>query len=265
MGRARRSSRGIGSRGISILSVALFFLVWEITARTGIVSPVLTSSPTRAASACAVLVGSGALSGDLTATLIAFSVSLVGAAAIGGCLGLLVGVSEVARAIFDPFITAANALPKVVLMPIVVLWVGIGAPASIVLGTFMASFPIIVSMRAGVRALDDDFTLVARAFGASWRMRITSVVLPGVAPYALAGLRVGVNYAMVGVLISEFFASGRGLGHRMIVLVSNFEIDAFFGCLILVAAFVLVCSAVVHRVERRAEAWRRDEPIGPGL
>jgi len=99
---------------------------------------------------------------------------------------------------------------------------------------------------------------VARAFHAGRWMTLRSVILPGILPHLLGGLRVGVNYAMVGVLVSEFFASSRGVGYRMMLYMSNFEIDAFFVCLVLVAAFSLLCSGVLHWLSLRFQAWRPD-------
>jgi NitT/TauT family transport system ATP-binding protein len=141
-------------------------------------------------------------------------------------------------------------------MPLVVLWLGIGMSANLFLGAFMASFPIIIGTYTGVSCLERDFTLLAKSFGASRRQTLLTIVLPGLTPYVLSGLRLGVNYAMVGILIAEFFASSRGLGYRMVLYMSNFEIAYFFVCMVIVVVLTLVSTSVVYGIEHFVQAWR---------
>ena len=252
------SGRGTGQPGswLSVLAVALFFLAWEGVSRLGWVSPVLLSSPTRIAAAGYRLLGTGVLQADLAFTLKVFGLSVVVATFAGTGLGLAIGYSPTVYRLLHPFIVAVNSLPKIVLMPLIVLWLGIGMSANVFLGALMASFPVIISTYTGVLSLERDFVLVARAFGASRPTLLRTIVLPGVTPYLLSGLRVGVNYAMVGVLISEFFASSRGVGYRMVMYMSNFEVEQFFVCLVLVAGFTLLVTGLLHALESRVHGWR---------
>lgn len=243
-------------RWLSILSGGLFFGAWEGICAAGWVSPVLLSPPSRVASQAVVLAGQGTLWADLAHTLQAFVLALTIATVGGALLGGLVGYSRAAYAVFNPFVVAINALPKVVLMPLVVLWVGIGTAASVLLGAVMASFPIITATFAGIQALERDFVKLARSFGARRAIMVRTIVLPGVLPYLLGGLRVGLNYAMVGVLIAEFFGASEGIGYRMMLLMANFEVAAFFVYLLVVATFTLAATAGLHLLERRLGGWR---------
>jgi NitT/TauT family transport system permease protein len=244
--------------GLPLSVGAGFITLWEIASRLSWINPVLVSSPTRVLRAGAALLREPTLGADLAYSLQVFSLAMLLATAVGLTLGLLIGYSRLAHGVVHPFIVVFNALPKVALLPLVVLWVGIGRPAGVLLATLMAAFPVIIATSSGLRALERDYVLVARAFGATPWFLVQSVVLPGVSPYLVSGLRVGVNYALVGVILAEFFASSRGIGYRMLVSMANFEVDAFFVCLSLVGAFALSLTLLLQRIERKLEARRAD-------
>lgn len=240
-----------------VLALALFGS-WELAARTGLVNPVLVSSPSRIALAARSVGSTRALWTDVAYSLQIFAVALAIAATLGTAIGLLIGWSPIAHRLLHPLVVSLNAVPKIALMPLVVLWFGIGKPAGVFLAALMASFPVIIATSTGLAALERDHVLVARAFGASRGFTLKSVVLPGVLPYLVSGLRVGVSYALVGLLVAEFFASSRGIGYRMLAHMSSFEVDAFFVCLLLVAALSLACTAALRAIEARMQAWRPD-------
>ena len=253
-------------RGVwpAVVTAFGFLIAWELACRLEVVSPVLLSSPTRVLAKGATLLSAGAIYADLGFTLAVFALSVVVGIVAGTCLGLALGISSTIYQALNPFVVASNALPKIVLMPLIVLWVGVGMSANVLLGSIMASFPIIVSTFAGVRQLEAEYMTLARSFGASNGMIARSIVLPGVLPYVLSGLRVGINNALVGALIGEFFASDRGVGYRMLLAMSNFEVDAFFVYLCLVALFAVACTWVVQRIERWVERWRPAAFDAPG-
>ncbi len=252
-------------RWISLSAIVAFGLLWELLARTGAVDPVLVSAPSRILTAAWRLSTPGALLADAGFTLRVFGVSLILSTGIGVGLGAAIGTSATLQRALSPFIVGLNALPKIVLMPLIVLWLGIGPAANVSLATLMGSFPILTSTTAGIQSLDPDLILLGRSFGASRGRLWRDVVLPGVAPYVLSGIRVAVSYAMVGALIAEFFASSRGIGHRMILYMSNFYVDAFFLCAVGVAAFVAGCTLLVAALERRLLRWRPPVPQPPGM
>ncbi len=234
----------------------MFLGLWELSARLEWVNPVLTSSPTRVAVAGWELLQSPALYPDLGFTLGVFLLSLLLGLVVGTTLGLALGTSEALYLALNPFVVASNALPKIVLLPLIVIWLGVGLATNVFLGALMASFPILVSTFSGVRHLEQEYSSLARSFGASRWLQLREIVLPGVLPYVVSGLRVAVSYALVGALIGEFFSSERGIGHRMNLHMANFEVDPFFVCLCLVAALALLATSLVGRLERRLERWR---------
>lgn len=243
-------------RALPLLSLGAAAAAWEAACRLGLVSPVLLSPPSAIAAAGWSLAASGALGPDLVATLSAFAWSLLLAAAVGIAAGAAMGASPLAAALLDPWLTALNAVPKIALLPVVVLAFGLGRPPAVFLGALMGAFPVAVSVHAGMRGLERDFVMLARAFGASRLVILRAVILPGLLPHCLASLRIAINYCLVGVLLVEFFAADRGLGYRMLVFSSNFQTAPFFALLLFVMGLALALSAGLRRLERRLTAWR---------
>jgi len=250
-----------GERGwvLSLASLAIFVVLWEGIVALGWVNPLFTSAPSLIAESAADLAVNPLLHADLLFTARAFALSMLLATVLGTALGVLTGASEVAYRLFNPWIVALNSLPKIALMPLVLLWFGMGLPSQLFLGTLMAGFPIVVSTQTGVRTIDRDFLMLARSYRASRWLVFRSILLPGVLPYILGGLRVGVTYAMVGILIVEFFGSSAGVGYRMVLFSSNFQIDPFFVLLLVVVAWTLGWTSVIKQVEDHVGRWR------PGL
>lgn len=240
----------------SLVGVPAALGLWELAWRQGLLDPVLMSAPSRILAAGARLWEAGALGADVAFTLQVFGLSLVLAVIVGLSVGVVMGASELAYQLLNPFVVMANGLPKVVLMPWIVLWLGISMAANVFLGTLMASFPVLTNIYGGMRSMDRDLVVLARSFGASRLQLWRHILVPALLPHLLAGLRVAISYAMVGVVLAEFFASNRGVGHRMVVYMSNFEVDAFFVCVVLVAAWTVACTSLVRALERRVESWR---------
>jgi NitT/TauT family transport system permease protein len=229
---------------------------WEMVCRLGLVGPILLSPPSRILSTGFTAFAEGRFNTDIVVTLRAYFLALLLAGTVGTLLGVVAGISRPVFFAINPFVVGMNALPKVVLCPLVMLWFGTGGSARIFLGSLMALFPILASTLTGVQSVDRGHLMVARAYGASQRRILQSVVLPAIAPFVLSGLRVGVNYAMVGILIVEFFASSKGIGYRLYSYSQNFQTDLFFALMVFIVAFVLTCAALVHRAELHFGAWR---------
>jgi NitT/TauT family transport system permease protein len=248
-----------------VAAVVGFLLLWELAGQAGWLNPVLLSYPSEIGAAAVRLYRSGELVPDSAFTLRVFATSFTLALLAGGSIGFLIGYSSLAHDVLGPFIVVANSLPKIVLMPLIVLWLGIGAASNVFLGALMGSFPILMSVRGGVKSLDGDLIRLGRVYGASRGLMLRRIVLPGLIPFVLSGVRVAISYCMVGVLIAEFFGANQGLGYRMVLYSANFQVPAFFACIAVVAAVTLALTAIVHRLERRAEGWRPSAFEIPGM
>lgn len=243
-------------RGLSILSLAVFVSVWELACRAGWINPILLSPPSTILESGWAGLASGRWNEDFATTFTAFGLGFLLATVVGTLAGVAMGASRALFNLFNPYVVAMNALPKIVLCPLVMIWFGTGLGARVFLGTMMACFPIIASTVTGLQSIDRDFVMLARAYRASrWRI-FKDILMPSIAPYVLSGMRVGVNYTMVGVLIVEFFASSSGVGYRLYAYSQNFQIDLFFVLLVLVVTFVLAFSNLIHSLEMRFGDWR---------
>ena len=249
----------------SFAVVLVFLMLWEAAGQLAWINPVLLSHPSDIASEALRLFRAGELISDMGFTLRIFATSFVVAWILGVAVGFAIGYSKLAHDIASPFLVVANSLPKIVLMPLLVLWFGIGSSANIFLGTLMASFPILQSVRSGVKSLDPDLVRLGRVYGASPWLLLRRIVLPGITPFVLSGMRVAISYGMVGVLIAEFFGASQGLGYRMVLYSADFQIAAFFVCIIIVAIVTLLLTSFVHLLEKRAEGWRPSAFERPGL
>jgi len=263
MGRTKQRARAEGgvhrfgrTYALSLLSVAAVLGIWELACDLGWVSPVLISPPSVIFASGAKGLLDGRWKDDFATTFLSFSLAFGVALVAGVAGGIAMGVSRAAFHLVNPYVVALNALPKIVLCPLVMIWFGTGLGARVFMGALMASFPILTSTVTGVQSLDRQFIHLARAYRASrWRV-LVSVVLPSIAPYVLSGTRVGVNYAMVGVLVVELFSSSEGIGFRLNAYSQNFQVDLFLVLITMVAAFVLALSALIRRAETWLGDWR---------
>ena len=249
-------SEFLRTRGLSILSLVICFGLWELSCIMGWISPVLLSPPSAIVQNGWVSLSEGRWNEDFAVTFLAFGIGFGLATVLGTLAGVAMGASRAVFNLINPYVVAMNALPKIVLCPLIMIWFGTGMGARVFLGAVMAGFPIITSTLTGVQSIDRDFVTLARTYRASrWKI-FKDVLLPSIAPYVLSGMRVGVNYTMVGVLIVEFFASSKGVGYRLYAYSQNFQIDLFFVLLLVMVVFVLTCSAIIHRAEMRFGDWR---------
>lgn len=242
--------------GLSILSVALVLSAWEAACELGWVSSVLLAGPSTIIARGTESLVDGRWNDDFATTLLAFGLAFVVATVLGTALGIVTGASRAMFHLVNPYVVALNALPKIILCPLVMIWFGTGLGSRVFMGALMAAFPILTSTVTGVQSIDRQFIMLARVYRASrWKI-LTDVLLPSVLPYSLSGMRVGVNYAMVGVLIVELFSSSQGIGFLLNAYSQNFQIDLFLVLIVIVALFVLVLSGMIRRAETYLGGWR---------
>jgi ABC-type nitrate/sulfonate/bicarbonate transport system permease component len=186
----------------------------------------------------------------------AFGVGLVLAIAAGLPLGILLGRSRTLNAMLDPFVTAFNATPRLVFLPLLLLWFGLGMWSKVVIVFIGALFPILINTYEGVRNADRVLINVVRSFGAGEWDIARLVVVPNAMPYIVAGLRLAIGRAILGVVVAEFFGSEEGLGVVMVRAASSYHVDVVFAGLVVFAALSLLMTAGVKMIESRLGRWR---------
>jgi NitT/TauT family transport system permease protein len=199
---------------------------------------------------------SGMIWGPLGVSATGFAVGLGIAIVVGLPLGVLLGRSPTLDAMLDPFITAFNATPRLVFLPVVVLWCGLGLWSKVVIVFFGAVFPLLINTYEGVRNADKVLINVVRSFGAGEWGVARLVVLPNSLPYIIVGLRLAIGRAMLGVVVSEFFGSDEGLGVIMVQASSQYKVDVVFAGLVVFTALSLAMTGVVKVLENRLSRWR---------
>lgn len=240
---------------LAATGITTFLVLWEILPALGLVNPLFTSSPSRIAAAARSLAANG-LWGDILISATEFGVGFSLAVLVGVPLGVLLGWYRRWHALFDPFITMLYTTPRVALLPLLILWLGIGLTSKITVVFLGALFPITMNVIAGMRTIDENLLMCARAFGATDLKIFTTLALPSSVPFTLTGLRIGVGRALVGVVVAEMVASTGGIGHMMSVAGSTFQTDKVFVGIILIAVFGYAVTSLLNKLERRFDCWR---------
>jgi ABC-type nitrate/sulfonate/bicarbonate transport system permease component len=246
----------IRTRLLQMVSVAALLAGWEGVARAGWVDPLFVPAPSAVAGAF-LRVGAPAMAGlgdTLTKTAVAYVISVV--LGVGG--GLMLGSVRPVRQAVNPFVIALYGMPKILVLPWIVLLLGFGTLPAVVYGAIHGVFPILVLVTGAVRDVDPALLTVARAFGARRRQLYWKVVLPAIVPTVLTGMRLGIVFCLLGVLIVEMFAGVRGMGYVLGSLANGFQAPELFAATALVSAASIVIVLSLDTLNDRLSHWRGD-------
>ncbi|MEM8859923.1 MAG: ABC transporter permease [Chloroflexota bacterium] len=243
------------NRLLSWGALIAFLIVWELIPLFEWVNPIFTSSPSRIFTAAKWLFANGFWH-DIQVSATEFGWGLLLAIVIGVPFGIALGWYERLHAIFNFFISALYATPRVALLPILILWLGIGIKSKIAVIFLGAIFPILVNVMAGMSTIDPNLLKSARAFGASDRQIFTTLALPSSIPFFIAGLRLAVGRGLVGVVVGELIASTAGVGHMMRVAGATFQTDKVFVGIIILSGSGVIMTELLRAIERYFAKWR---------
>jgi ABC-type nitrate/sulfonate/bicarbonate transport system permease component len=246
----RRLPRG----AVSALSIVVFLLAWEFFGRK--INPIFGSYPTAIAQAFVVLAKSGKLAHALVQSLEPFLAGYALSVVVGIPLGLVVGRFRGVEAAIGFFITAGYAMPLVALVPLLVLWFGLGPPVKIAVIFLMAVFPIVINTWLGVRTVPKTLIEVGTAFVAPKATILRRIILPATLPYIMAGLKLAVGRGVVGMIIAEFFTSITGLGAIIINSANNFDTATMFVPVLIVMILAWALTQAIGALERRVAPWQ---------
>jgi NitT/TauT family transport system permease protein len=235
------------------LYTAGLFLVWEAAVRVLGVPPYVLPAPTAILAAMAEFSDAIWKNGlqTLATTLAGFALAVVG----GLALGLLVGWSRAVYAGLYPLMIGFNSVPKVAVVPILVLWFGIGTVPAIITAFLISFFPVVVNVATGLATIEPEMEDVLKALGAKKLDIMLKVGIPRALPYFFGSLKVAITLAFVGSVIAETVAANRGVGHMMLTAQSNFQVPLVFAGLFVLAFEGIVAYAVMAWVERRMTGW----------
>lgn len=244
---------------LGIGSIVALLLVWELLPRLVTLSAgmqLFFTTPSKVAGALWRMFAEGTVWAPLAVSATGFAVGLALSILVGLPLGVIIGRSRTLNAMLDPFITAFNATPRLVFLPLVMVWLGLGLSAKVLIVFIGAVFPILINTYEGVRNSDRLLINVVRSFGASEWAVARLVVIPNAMPYIIAGLRLAIGRAVLGVVVAEFFGSEDGLGVMMVQAAGRYQVDIVFCGLIIFAVLSLVMTWLVQLLENRLSRWR---------
>lgn len=242
---------------LRIIVLALFCGTWQVASDRGYIDPFMVSSPSEVASFLGEAMRTGELwphvIATVTATLLAFAIG----SATGVVTGLILSVSPRLNAVLDPFLTVANAMPRVALAPLFLLWFGLGQTSKVMMGISTVYFILVLNTYAGVKSIDPDLRTIGVVMGANRVQTFSKLIVPATIPAVFAGLRLAVVYALLGVVLAEMLASQRGVGQLLQYYAGLFQVQGVFGVLIVLSLLAVAGSAVVAAVEKRILRWQR--------
>jgi len=245
--------------GLVVWQIALaaaLLLAWEWASASGLLDPFFFSRPSDVVRRVAQWVWTGSLWAHVWTTF----TEAVLAFAIGGVLGVLFGLSlasvPLLAALFEPYIRIANALPRVVLAPIFLLWFGLGIWSKVALGVTVVFFIVFFNTYRGVREVDRAIIDNARMLGASQAQLVRHVLVPSALTWIFSSLHISVGMTIVAVVVGEYLGASRGIGYLIAQAEGVFDTTGVFAGMIVLAAWVLVVSALIGRLERRLLRWK---------
>src|SRR5438445_7513388 len=242
---------------LGTISVALFLAAWELVGNTlQLINPMFMSAPSLIWKAAVQLFVSGEIWNDLSVSGIEFAWGYFLSVIVGVPFGIAIGWYKRFAYICDPFVNAMNATPRVALLPLVIIWLGIGILSKVGIIFLGAVFPLLINTRDGVKTTPANLLTAARSFGASEWQIFKSVVLPSTVPFILTGLRLAVGRALIGVMVGELYAATAGIGFMITVAGATFQTDKVFVGVLIFALTGMIGMELLTKVERRFDKWR---------
>ncbi|MFG1628706.1 ABC transporter permease [Kribbella sp. NPDC049227] len=250
--RARRKYRVI--RLVSILAV---LGVWELVGRR--IDPLFMSYPTAVARAAVRLTKSGELPTALVSSLTTLALGFAIAGVLGVLAGLVIGRYRTVEVATDWLVNALYATPLVAVVPLVILWFGLGFSAKLFVVVLLAIFPVLINTASGVRNVPPALIDVGTGFAASEWQVFTKVILPASLPYTMTGLRLGVGRAIIGMVVAEFFTAITGLGALVVKYGNQFDTASMLVPVLVLMVLGVALTAGLRQAEARIAPWKADE------
>ncbi|MCC7369501.1 MAG: ABC transporter permease [Chloroflexi bacterium] len=250
-------SRPRGFLVARLVTLVIVLAAWEIVGRQ--INPIFLSTPSRILVALADMIRNGQIFVALRISLLGIALGFTSAIIVGVPLGILMGRSRLAEAILEPYANALYVTPRVALIPLLLIWFGIGFEAQVVVIFLSSVFPIIINSYAGVRDISANLVDTARSFCASERQLFTEVILPAAVPFIMTGLRLGIGQAVIGMVVAQMFLALSGLGKLLVNYGDFFKTDYVFAVVLVIGLLGVALTEIVKRLERRFAHWKESE------
>ncbi len=234
---------------LRFLILAVFLILWELSARTGLIDSFFFASPSLIAVCFWNLIRGNSLMTHLGASILEVLLSFFLIFVISLAAAILLWWSDFLSRVLEPFLVVLNSLPKSALAPLIIVWIGTGTKAIIVAGISVALFGSIISLYSGFRETDEEKILLVRCLGGTRKDILMKVVLPSGVPNIFSVMKVNIGLALVGVVIGEFFAGRVGLGYLIIYGTQVFRLDMVLTSILLLCALAMLMYQALQHAE----------------
>ena len=241
---------------VSIVSILCLLSIWELICQSGIVSSLFLPAPTAIISALLQMIADGEIGVSLAASLYRILAGFFIGSLVGLAVGLVTGTSALMDKIGTPIVNAIYPIPKIALLPLFILWLGIGELSKVTIIALGVFFPVAMNTYSGVKNVDTLLLKVAASFNASWWMTMKSVVLPNALPMIFAGLRLAAGTSLLLLVAAEMIAAQVGIGALILHYGDLMITDRLMAGVIVLSLLGLVFNLILQFLERKAIPWK---------
>ena len=238
------------------LALVVLLAVWEALARLGVLNPFYAPAPSTVAQVLASLFADDQIWTHLDATFSAALAGLVAGLILGIVLGFAAALTPLLAELLEPVMILLNAIPRVILAPLFVIWLGIDLASKVALALILVAVLVFFAVYSGIKEVDQRLVERVRTLGGGRGVLIREVYVPSVSAWVLGNLKVAVGFAFTGAVVGEFVASSRGLGYLLQFAQSTYNAALTIALIALIMAFVLLLFAAAEQLERRVLRWR---------
>jgi len=243
-----------------VAAIMVLLALWETLSRVGWLDPFYAPSPAAVGRVIGTLFADPDFWTHLRATFVAAFAGLLGGLLLGVLLGFAAALSPLLADLLEPVMILLNAIPRVILAPLFVIWLGIDLASKVALALILVTVLIFFAVYGGIKEVDQRLVERVRTLGGGRRVLIREVYVPSVTAWVMGNLKIAVGFAFTGAVVGEFVASSRGLGYLLQFAQSTYNAALTIALIVLIMAFVLVLFAAAERLERHLLRWR----YGPG-
>jgi NitT/TauT family transport system permease protein len=239
-----------------LLALAALALVWELLSRRGILDPFYAPPPTEVMRVLITLFAEGRIFSHLEVTFTAALAGLIIGLGLGIVLGFAAALIPLVSELLEPVMMLLNAIPRVILAPLFVIWLGIELPSKIALSVVLVAVLVFFAVYSGIKDVDHLLVDRVRTLGGGRMVLLREVYVPSVTAWVLGSLKVAVGFAFTGAVVGEFVAATRGLGYLLQFAQSTYNAALTMGLIFLIMAFVLLLFVGAEAIERHLLRWR---------
>lgn len=239
-----------------LIALGIVLGLWEALARFGVLNAFYMPPPSKVAATLFALFADGEIWPHIEATFGAALLGLALGVIVGALLGVGAALVPLVGEILDPVMTVLNAVPRIILAPLFVIWFGIGIASKVAVTFVLIAVLFFFAVYAGIKEVDQRLVERVKTLGGGRSILLREVYLPAVTAWALSNLKVAVGFAFTGAVVGEFVASSRGLGYLLSFAQSTYNASLTLALPLLIMVFVFVLFALAGRVEQRLLRWR---------